>query len=189
MYRQAMERIRWLRATRGIHAYNAAKKYLPAVTFAGMFRPTRSKTTLVQHSGLVHGDLDHLDDVHAMKALLCANASTTYCFISPGGDGLKLGISIVPAADDEGYKYAWQVMAVYYQVQYGVSWDPSGKDIYRLCFVSWDPDCYINPDAQQFPVLPAPPLRLPASTRRPPHGSLAPAIASTIMLGRPSTRL
>lgn len=160
-HRQAIERLRDLRTTQGQAAYNAAKQYLVAVTLGGTFAPKRSKTTLVQHSGLVHGDIDHLADAQAMKAVLCADASTAYCFVSPSGDGLKLGVPIAPVADDAVYKHAWQTVANYYQQHYGVTWDPSEKDICRLCFVSWDPDCYVNPDAQLFPVPLAPAVQGP----------------------------
>ena len=90
-YRAPIERLRYLRLAHGQAAYNTAKQRLDAVTFGGTFAPTRSKTTLVQQSGVVHGDLDHLDDVQATKQALCADAYTAYCFTSPGGDGLKVG--------------------------------------------------------------------------------------------------
>ncbi len=153
-YQQSILRLRRIRTTRGTDNYNAAKKYLPAVTFGGTFDPTRAKRNLVQHSGVVHGDLDHLADAQAVKQLLCANPYTCYCFTSPSGDGLKLGVLVMPVTDDEAYKHAWQVMAYYYQQHYSMTWDPSGKDICRLCFVSWDPDLYVNPAAQCFPLPP-----------------------------------
>jgi hypothetical protein len=129
---------------------------------------------LVQHSGVAHGDLDHLKDLQATKQALCTDPHTAYCFVSPGGDGLKVGVCIAPVTDDATYKHAWQTVAHYFQVQYGVTWAPSSKDVCRLCFVSWDPALYSNPDAQMFPVPPAstsvPHLYPPPPPRRPvPH--------------------
>src|SRR5262245_32845183 len=95
-YRVPIERLRSLRTTRGQAAYNTAKQRLEALTFGGTFAPTRSKATLVQHSSLVHGDLDHLGNVQATKQTLCVAPYTAYCFISPGGDGLKLGVVVAP---------------------------------------------------------------------------------------------
>jgi hypothetical protein len=69
--------------------------------------------------------------------------------------------------DDAAYKHAWQAVADYYRQQHGVTWDPSGKDICRLCFVSWDPALYLNPEAQPFSVAargttaPRPPIAPP----------------------------
>ena len=72
-----------------------------------------------------------------------------YCFVSPSGDGLKVGVRIPLVPNDTTYKKYWQAIANYYQHRYGVTWDPSGKDICRLCYVSWDPDLYYNPEAQR----------------------------------------
>lgn len=160
-YRAPIERLRHLRLSQGQAAYNAAKQRLDAVTFGGTFAPIRSKTTLVQHSGLVHGDLDHLADLQVAKRALCAEPSLAYAFVSPGGDGLKVGVRVEPLADDAAYKHAWETLAAYFQEQYAVTWDPSGKDVCRLCFVSWDPAVYVNPDAQPFPVPPAPAAHAP----------------------------
>jgi hypothetical protein len=155
-YRPAIERLRHLRATRGESAYTAAKARLDAVTFGGTFAPTRAKAHLVQHSGIIHGDVDHLPDVPAVKQALCADPYTTYCFVSPSAEGLKLGVPVTPVPDDAAYRHAWQAVADYYQQHYGVTWDPSGKESCRLCFVSWDPHLYINTAADPFPVPPLP---------------------------------
>jgi hypothetical protein len=77
-----------------------------------------------------------------------------YCFTSPRGDGLKYGVRVAKVPDDNAYKHAFGVLAAAHQQAYGVTWDPSGKDICRLCFVSWDPACYVNPHAEVYPVPP-----------------------------------
>jgi hypothetical protein len=156
VYRAPIEHLRHRRLAQGQAAYKTAKERLDAVTFGGTFAPKRSKTTLVQHSSVVHGDLDHLDDVTATKQTLCADAHTVYCFVSPGGDGLKVGVGVEPVTENATYRHAWQVVADYFQAQYGVTWDPTGKDVCRLCFVSWDPATYCNGTPQPFPVPPAP---------------------------------
>ena len=85
-------------------------------------------------------------------------------FISAGGDGLKYGTRILPVDSDAAYQHAWQVVCDQHQAQYGIVWDPSGKDVCRLCFVSWDPACYINPDAAVFSVPPPPAPKPPPVT-------------------------
>jgi hypothetical protein len=138
-------------------AYRRAKERLPALTFAGLFVPTRRKVHLTQHSGLIHGDLDHVQEVAQVKAAYAADPHVAYCFVSPSGDGLKVGVAIAPVTSDEGYQYAWQVVAACYSARYGVPWDPSGKDSCRLCFVSHDPQLYTNPCPEMFPVPPLSP--------------------------------
>src|SRR6266567_4078454 len=146
IYKRQIEPLRRLLATGHHEGYKKAKTALDAITPCGSFYPTRGKDHLLIHSGIVHGDLDHLDDLQAAKHLVCSDPHTVYCFDSPGGAGLKIGVHVEPVADDPAYKHAWQTVATYYQ-KYNVAWDESGKDISRLCFVSFDPDCYINPVA------------------------------------------
>ncbi|MBM3226866.1 MAG: hypothetical protein FJZ47_24130, partial [Candidatus Tectomicrobia bacterium] len=99
-----------------------------------------------------------------IKATLCGDACVAYCFVSPRGDGLKIGVPVTPVREDATYKHAWQVIANYFQRQYGITWDPSGKDICRLCFVSWDPEAYYTPTTARFPVPPPAPQPLPSTT-------------------------
>jgi BT4734-like, N-terminal domain len=150
-YQQAIAAARQILHAQGRKAYTKAKNALPAVTFGGTFS-YRKNNRLIAHSGLVHGDLDHLADVEATKHQLTADPHVIYCFISPSGDGLKIGISVPTVPDDAAYKVAWQHVADYCKQRYQVTWDPSGKDIARLCFVSWDPALYVALDATPFAV-------------------------------------
>jgi hypothetical protein len=143
--------------TRGEQSYRTAKNRLPAFTFAGTFEPSRLIANLQQHSGVVHADLDHLPDVFAAKQAISADPRTVYTFISPRGkEGLKFGVRTPILPNDPAYKHAWQTVAVEYERLYGGVWDPSGKDISRLCYVSYDPALYWNPDAACFDVPPPP---------------------------------
>ena len=137
-YASRVERLRALLASKGPEAYDRAKKAITAVTFGGTFAPTRAAANLVQHSGVVHGDIDHVLDPHTLKKALCADPRTLYCFISPSGSGIKLGTRVEPVSSDRAYKHAWTIVAQEYERQYGAAWDASGKDVSRLCFMSAD---------------------------------------------------
>jgi hypothetical protein len=152
VYRSQVRTLRAVLASKGKRAYDRAKAQLPAFTFGGVFYPSRGNAHLVQHTGIVHGDLDHLDSVTAVKQAICGDPRTVYAFISPSGVGLKVGVHVPVVADDAAYKHAWQTVSAVYEVQYGGRWDPSGKDVSRLCFVSDDPDFYPNLDAAVFEV-------------------------------------
>jgi hypothetical protein len=157
-YESAVNRVRHVLARHGKRDYDRAKAHLKAFTFGGTFSPSRAKANLSQHSRIVLGDLDHLDsgNLLATKQALCGDPRTTCVFISPSATGLKVGVHVPQVSDDEGYKYAWQVVSMEYAELYGVTWDISGKDVSRLCFVSHDPDLYWNPDAVVFEVPPSP---------------------------------
>lgn len=167
-YKQEVLKLRQILTTvDGEKAYRRRKNDLNAFTFCGTFSPSRAKEHLLQHNGIVHGDLDHLPDLAAAKRALCADPTTAFCFVSPSGTGLKLGVLVEPVTDDTAYKLAWQAVADYHCDTYGLAWDQSAKNISRLCFASWDPELYSNPEAALFPVplMVIPPPRPPAPPR------------------------
>jgi hypothetical protein len=134
-YQRAVLRIREILRTQGKEPYDRAKRKLDAATFCGTFSPMRSKSTLIHHSGIVHVDLDHLEDVEGVKRRLMEDPHIVYCFISPSGTGLKVGVLVDPVADDAAYKHAWQAVANAHQQTYGLTWDRSGKDVSRRRYV------------------------------------------------------
>jgi hypothetical protein len=157
-YRRPIQSLRALLQAGRKADYDRTKRRLDAVTFGGTFSPTRAKANLKLHTGIVHGDLDHLTDLDAAKNALTTDPHVLYCFISPSGTGLKVGVGVAPVDDDDAYKHAWQAVANAHQRDYELTWDPSGKDICRLCYVSWDPELYRNQDSRLSPVPPyAPP--------------------------------
>jgi hypothetical protein len=151
-----VERLRRLLARSGKRQYDRAKAYLPAVTFGGTFTPSRGNANLQHHSGLLQVDMDQLSDVTAIKCALSADPHVAYVFISPSAMGLKAGVRIPMVHDDSGYKHAWHSVKAEYEQRYGVSWDASGKDVGRLCYMSYDPGLHWNPAAEIFDVPPLP---------------------------------
>ncbi len=168
VYQSVVEQLRYVLACDGKLAYDQGKTKLPALTFGGIFSPYRGNAHLRQHSGIVHGDLDHLADVEAVKQAICTYPHTVYAFVSPSGAGLKVGVHVPIAADDAAYKHAWHSVKTVYEQRYGGTWDPSGKDISRLCYVSHDLDLFWNPAAEMFDV-PSAPIPEP----RPPQRSVS----------------
>jgi VirE N-terminal domain len=165
-YQSEVRVVRAILAHRGKAAYDKAKARLSAFTFGGVFAPSRGNAHLQRHSGLLHIDMDHLSDMAAIKHALSADPHIVYVFISPGSLGLKAGIHVPVVDDDAGYKHAWHAARAEYERRYEVPWDPSGKDISRLCFVSHDPDLHWNPDAACFDV--PPPVAEPQPAPLPP---------------------
>jgi hypothetical protein len=169
VYQRHVNHVRQVLANQGKDAYDLAKARLPAFAFAGVFVPSRAIANLQQHSGIVHGDLDHLADVPAVKRAICTDPRTVYAFISPSAHGLKIGVHVPIVGDDATYKHAWHTVSTEYEQRYGGRWDPSGKDVSRLCYVSYDPDLYWDPTAVVFEVAPRP---IP----EPPHPALRRAV-------------
>ncbi|MCE5331490.1 MAG: virulence protein E [Bacteroidales bacterium] len=113
-------------------------------TFSGIFQ-TRNDKALISHSGLLCVDFDHLQSVDLLRKQLLQDEyfETQLLFVSPSGDGLKWIISIDSKQITHSNYFA--AVANYIQQTYGVEVDKSGRDISRACFLSHDPQAYINP--------------------------------------------
>jgi hypothetical protein len=155
-YQSQVQELRRILTRRGKRAYDRAKASLPAVTFGGTFVPTRGNAHLQQHSGIVHVDLDKLRDLVATRRAYSNDPRTVYLFTSPSATGLKAGIHVERVSNDAAYKHAWHVARAEFERLYHAPWDPTGKDVSRLCYVSSDPDLFVNPEAACFDVAPPP---------------------------------
>lgn len=122
----------------------ALKNNLPAVTFCGQFT-LRNKDNLKQGSGFAILDFDKLENVIQEKELLKANDYVFAAWISPSGNGLKALVKIPIISNDIEYKHIFKQLQVIFK-----NVDPSGSDITRLCFESYDPDIYLNYDSEKF---------------------------------------
>lgn len=109
----------------------------------------RDKLGLMERSGMMVIDIDDIkdsDELERLKNLLLADThyETDLLFISPRGHGLKWFIHVGDMGGMELKDYFRRVSR-YLQFQYGIIADETGKDIPRACYLSHDPDCYINP--------------------------------------------
>lgn len=113
--------------------------------FSGIFTK-RNANALVQHSGLMCIDFDHMPDPEGLRQQLLFDEyfDTQLMFRSPSGDGLKWIISI----DLSEYSHSeyFEAVAKHILQTYGVQIDKSGSDVCRACFLPYDPNAYINPE-------------------------------------------
>jgi len=112
-------------------------------TFSGIFK-SRNDKALINHSGLLCVDFDHLQSVDLLRNQLLQDEyfETQLLFVSPSGDGLKWIISIDTAKITHGNFFV--AVANYILQTYGVEVDKSGRDISRACFLPHDPNAFIN---------------------------------------------
>jgi len=147
-------KIEWLRSlsreeiSGGKASYSEFKKALPGVTFAGTFKYRNGKN-IQNYSGYMILDVDHVKDLTMKKVEICQDKHTAFCFISPGGDGLKIGIRINPKKWEKTFKTAEK----YFLEKHGLKLDPANKDIARLCFISYDPELFINQNPEIFQAV------------------------------------
>jgi len=118
------------------------KRACPAVTIAGTFHPDRKDINLKKHSGRLAIDIDDFDNVEKFKNDPFIEAA----FKSISGNGICLIVKI----DSKKHEQSYAAFSEYLFNQYDVFTDPTGVNIGRLRFVSWDPDLHYNEKAKVF---------------------------------------
>ncbi|MDB4583447.1 hypothetical protein N9164_09865 [Draconibacterium sp.] len=115
------------------------------VTFSGVFSK-RNEKALIEHSGLMALDFDHIEDVMELKKRLLADPylNTELLFISPNGNGIKW---IVSAELTENLNHGQMFQALYNYIKdtYSIEVDKACKDVSRATFLCYDPEAYIRP--------------------------------------------
>lgn len=127
-----------IRASKDEKQIEALKKALPAYSFSGKFI-YRNDESCIEHSGLICLDFDDTDRSAISSPYIYA------AFLSPTGTGVKAIIRIPPVIEEHGMYF--DGLREHFNL---TSFDKRTRDISRLCFDSYDPDIYINPDAEVF---------------------------------------
>ena len=124
------------------------KNALPAFTPSVVLNTGRKFTDGDTYSGIIHLDYDKLDDVPGALKKIKALDYTYSCFISPSGNGIKVFVRV--NNEMEQHKDAFNTLRHYYDKAVGRESDKSIKDLTRLCFVSSDPELYLNEESVVF---------------------------------------
>jgi hypothetical protein len=148
-YKDKVEKLQLLYKQGEKQLFADQKKSLPAFTPSGTFKNGRKKQLLEKYSGLIILDLDHLDDeTEVVKKQVISSPFTYSCFKSPSNHGLKILVRVDSSVED--HYNAFNKVKDYYKQLLGVTIDKSGSDVTRLCFISYDPDLYMNENADVF---------------------------------------
>tara|TARA_R110000772_G_scaffold67579_2_gene150052 strand:+ start:19332 stop:21695 length:2364 start_codon:yes stop_codon:yes gene_type:complete len=124
------------------------KKRLPCILFAGEF-VERKKSGLQKHSGLMVVDFDKFPGDKEMKKqfkALTSNKHFVSVFVSPSGNGLK-GVIKIPKCEPKDHEQYFKEFQKTFNFDY---FDISNCNVDRVCFESYDPNIYINYDAEIF---------------------------------------
>lgn len=114
------------------------------VLFSGTFS-CRKDDGLIKHSCFICIDFDDLGfccDSMKQRLLNDNYFETHLLFKSPRGKGLKW---VVYIDLDRGDHYKWfTAIQNYIKEKYCIDIDASCKNVSRACYLSWDPNCYVN---------------------------------------------
>lgn len=118
------------------------KKNLPCICFSGKFGADRKDEQIITHSGFIVLDFDNVYDLRDKQTEIISNKNVYACWVSPSGNGLK---ALVKIADGSKHREHFQALQeVFPEI------DKSGINPSRVCYESYDPDIYINQDADVF---------------------------------------
>lgn len=115
--------------------------------FSGTFS-YRKDDCLLQHSGLICLDFDHVGDADALQGLREKLINDKYfttelLFVSPSGDGLKWVVSIDL---QKGNHLSWfRALQNYIRYAYQLEVDEKCVNVSRACFLPHDSHCFVNP--------------------------------------------
>lgn len=128
------------------------KSELIGFTMSGTFGASRTKANLHTYSQIIGLDFDHIPvtELETLVKQINECKFTFASFISPSGEGIKVFIKINSNANQ--HTIAYNQVATYYKNLSGYDFDPKCKDSTRLCFVSSDPEIYVNETATTFEV-------------------------------------
>jgi hypothetical protein len=97
-------------------------------------------------------DIDKLDDVESIREKFNNDNRTFFDFISASGNGLKVGYWLDQSITDEvEFKTVCKHYAGVISKEYGIEVDTT-FDAARACFISYDPNFYINYECERLPV-------------------------------------
>ncbi|MDP6128767.1 MAG: BT4734/BF3469 family protein, partial [Planctomycetota bacterium] len=147
-YRKEVEPIREKSKGGDSKGANELKNKLPVIAWAGQFADRKK---LIKHSGLLCIDIDGIGaGTQDAIGKLRKHPSVYAAFVSPRGNGVKAVFRVPP--DKDIHACVWRAAAQEAEKQTGFKADEATKNINSLCFVSYDPEAYFNPDAEELAV-------------------------------------
>ena len=120
-----------------------------AVAGAGTFSYGNAKG-LICRSRFIVLDIDDLESTEEARDIQQTlikdkNVETALCFLSPKGLGIKLWAELPEWCQNMTFAEQYAALSRYIGFEYGILADSTGSNVNRLCFLPYDPLCYINP--------------------------------------------
>lgn len=112
---------------------DSVKKSLPSPLFSGVFK-SRNDNNIISYTGLICLDFDHCNIADKI-AELKRSKYVVSCWVSPSGNGVK---ALVQVSDPERHLEHFDALLEDFK-----DLDPSGRNLSRICFESYDPKIYV----------------------------------------------
>lgn len=130
---KSKERVEQMRRLGSGSEYDSVKKSLPSPLFSGVFK-SRNDNNIISYTGLICLDFDKCKITDKMSSLK-KNKHVIACWVSPSGNGVK---ALVEVSEPENHTQHFDALLEDFE-----DLDPSGRNLSRVCFESYDPDMYV----------------------------------------------
>ena len=128
-------------------------------TVAAEYSRKRSQESFLRYNSRIPVDIDGIGHTEAirLREQLKSDSSVEFAGVSPSGNGLKAIIKLQPFSGDfkgakSFHRQAFDYIIERMQELYAVKMDPSGGDLPRLMVWTYDPEAYINLNAEALQV-------------------------------------
>lgn len=140
------DKITALRECKDDKIRKSIKNSLPAVTFCGVFEDARLDANIVHYNYLMIVDIDKISSkrLNSIRNELSKNIHVFAYFVSP-----SFGLKVLVMVDADYTKHntdTFYFIEKMFKDLYQISIDKSGKNVSRLCFISYDEDLFYNPN-------------------------------------------
>jgi len=139
-YFRCIQEGKWEECVLNVRAGRREKPTVPGVTPSGLFT-YRNKAGLTEHSGVIGLDFDAKDNEYFPADEIATDPYVFGMHRSISGKGWVVYVKVQPDRHDD----AFLALDKYFANEYQVVVDPSGKDVGRFRFVSYDPELFHNP--------------------------------------------
>ncbi|MBR4187429.1 MAG: hypothetical protein IKQ85_03050 [Bacteroidaceae bacterium] len=119
-----------------------------AVAFSGTFSHGCAKG-VIQRSEFICLDIDNLNSTEEarevqQKLIADKKVETALCFVSPKGHGTKWIVVLPDWCQEFPFAEQYATLSRYIGYEYGLQADLTCSNVNRLCFLPFDPKCFIN---------------------------------------------
>lgn len=127
---------------------------LPSITISCRTKEWRKEENVTDHSGFICFDIDgkehpHITNWAEIRDKLFDSPHVAASFLSASGNGVAYVCKIIPSQHAD----VFDSMSYEMDKSYKIHIDPSGRDVVRLRFATYDPDLKMKPDINAVPIL------------------------------------
>lgn len=129
------------------------KKRLLAFCASATFDTYRNHYHIKEQNNLIVLDIDYvsLNELNDLRTRINEIPNTICSFLSPSGRGFKI-LCEVDNRLDFPFQFAYQRVVRFYEELLSIDFDDSTNDETRLCYYSYDPQLYINPNFETLSI-------------------------------------